>query len=305
MFAILCPGQGSQSPGMLDPFTSEPITGELIRESEDLLGKDLLSISRDPSLINKTTNTQLLMFLSSICAARLWFDLGGGDPVFVAGHSLGEYSALTISGVINFSDALKIVDLRSRAMEESCQVESMMLAVMGLNSLEVENLCEEVSTTDDPVSVANYNSELQNVVAGTKVAVERLREKLGRARSVVIPMSVPSHCILMKPAVDRLKVALESVKFNKPKFPVIQNLRAEVFEEVSEIRRALVDQLVHPVRWLETIEFLVKREVLVHLECGAGKVLSPLSKRIDKRIKTFLMANPELIRLAIEEIKMN
>ncbi|MFN2097128.1 ACP S-malonyltransferase [Pantoea agglomerans] len=285
-FAFVFPGQGSQTVGMLTELAATyPLVEETLREASDALGYDLWQlVSQGPAEeLNKTWQTQPALLAASVAIYRVWQQQGGEQPALMAGHSLGEYSALVCAGVLNFADAVKLVELRGKLMQEAVpEGTGAMQAIIGLDDAAIRKACEE-SAQGQVVSPVNFNSPGQVVIAGNKEAVERAGaacKAAGAKRALPLPVSVPSHCALMKPAADKLAVALESITFNAPAVPVINNVDVKAETDAAAIRHALVRQLYSPVRWTESVEAMAAQGVTQLLEMGPGKVLTGLTKRI-------------------------
>lgn len=285
-FAFVFPGQGSQTVGMLTELAATyPLVEETFREASDALGYDLWQlVSQGPAEeLNKTWQTQPALLAASVAIYRVWQQQGGEQPALMAGHSLGEYSALVCAGVLNFADAVKLVELRGKLMQEAVpEGTGAMQAIIGLDDAAIRKACEE-SAQGQVVSPVNFNSPGQVVIAGNKEAVERAGaacKAAGAKRALPLPVSVPSHCALMKPAADKLAVALESITFNAPAVPVINNVDVKAETDAAAIRHALVLQLYSPVRWTESVEAMAAQGVTQLLEMGPGKVLTGLTKRI-------------------------
>jgi [acyl-carrier-protein] S-malonyltransferase len=285
-FAFVFPGQGSQTVGMLTELAATyPLVEETFREASDALGYDLWQlVSQGPAEeLNKTWQTQPALLAASVAIYRVWQQQGGEQPALMAGHSLGEYSALVCAGVLNFADAVKLVELRGKLMQEAVpEGTGAMQAIIGLDDAAIRKACEE-SAQGQVVSPVNFNSPGQVVIAGNKEAVERAGaacKAAGAKRALPLPVSVPSHCALMKPAADKLAVALESITFNAPAVPVINNVDVKAETDAAAIRHALVRQLYSPVRWTESVEAMAAQGVTQLLEMGPGKVLTGLAKRI-------------------------
>ncbi|NYS29547.1 ACP S-malonyltransferase [Pantoea sp. WMus005] len=284
--AFVFPGQGSQTVGMLTELAATyPLVEETFREASDALGYDLWQlVSQGPAEeLNKTWQTQPALLAASVAIYRVWQQQGGEKPVLMAGHSLGEYSALVCAGVLNFADAVKLVELRGKLMQEAVpEGTGAMQAIIGLDDAAIRKACEE-SAQGQVVSPVNFNSPGQVVIAGNKEAVERAGaacKAAGAKRALPLPVSVPSHCALMKPAADKLAVALENITFNAPAVPVINNVDVKAETDAVAIRHALVRQLYSPVRWTESVEAMAAQGVTQLLEMGPGKVLTGLAKRI-------------------------
>lgn len=285
-FAFVFPGQGSQNVGMLaDLAAAYPLVEETFREASDTLGYDLWQlVSQGPAEeLNKTWQTQPALLAASVAIYRVWQQQGGEQPVLMAGHSLGEYSALVCAGVLNFADAIKLVELRGKLMQEAVpEGTGAMQAIIGLDDAAIRQACEE-SAQGQVVSPVNFNSPGQVVIAGNKEAVERAGAACiaaGAKRALPLPVSVPSHCALMKPAADKLAIALQDITFNAPSVPLINNVDVKAESDADAIRHALVRQLYSPVRWTESVEAMASQGVTQLMEMGPGKVLTGLTKRI-------------------------
>lgn len=285
-FAFVFPGQGSQTVGMLaDLAAAYPAVEATFREASDVLGYDLWQlVSQGPAEeLNKTWQTQPALLAASLAIYRVWQQQGGQLPALMAGHSLGEYSALVCAGVLNFADAIKLVELRGKLMQEAVpEGTGAMQAIIGLDDAAIAKACEE-SAQGQVVSPVNFNSPGQVVIAGNKEAVERAGaacKAAGAKRALPLPVSVPSHCALMKPAADKLALTLENITFNAPAVPVINNVDVKAETDADAIRHALIRQLYSPVRWTESVEAMAAQGVTQLIEMGPGKVLTGLTKRI-------------------------
>jgi len=283
--ALVFPGQGSQSVGMMKGFADRAIVQQTFREAADLVGVDYWAmVSEGPAeLLGQTVNTQPLMLVAGVACWRAWQEAGGPMPAWFAGHSLGEYTALVAAGAMRFEDAVPLVRLRAQAMQEAVpEGTGGIAAILGLDEAKLREVCEQAAQ-GEVLEPANLNSPGQVVIAGHRAAVERgmaLAREKGAKRAVMLPMSAPSHCSLMKPAAEKLRARLEAIEIRKPQIPVIHNRYVESFDDPAKIRAALVEQLYSPVRWIETIELLGRKGVQRVVECGPGKVLTGLSKRI-------------------------
>ncbi|TKF23804.1 ACP S-malonyltransferase [Vibrio genomosp. F6] len=287
-FAIVFPGQGSQALGMLaDLGEKYDVVKQTFSEASDVLGYDLWALIQDGPVenLNETFRTQPALLAASVAIWRVWQELGLEQPVNLAGHSLGEYSALVCAGVIDFKQAIKLVELRGQLMQEAVPAGvGAMYAIIGLGDEAIAKACEEAAQ-DEVVSPVNFNSPGQVVIAGNKAAVERagvLCKEAGAKRALPLPVSVPSHCALMKPAADKLAIALEELEFNTPALPVINNVDVAAETDPAKIKEALVRQLYSPVRWTEGVQAMNEQGVEKLLELGPGKVLTGLTKRIVK-----------------------
>jgi len=285
-FAYVFPGQGSQTVGMLAELAAEnPQVEATFREASDALGYDLWQlVQQGPAEeLNKTWQTQPALLAASVAIYRVLQSKNVVQPSMMAGHSLGEYSALVCAGVLNFADAIKLVELRGKLMQEAVpEGTGAMQAIIGLDDASIRKACEE-SAQGQVVSPVNFNSPGQVVIAGNKEAVERAGtacKAAGAKRALPLPVSVPSHCALMKPAADKLAVALEAITFSAPSVPVVNNVDVKCETEGAAIRSALVRQLYSPVRWTESVEFIAAQGVEQLLEVGPGKVLTGLTKLI-------------------------
>ncbi|MEZ9672536.1 ACP S-malonyltransferase [Vibrio lentus] len=287
-FAIVFPGQGSQAIGMLADLGEQyDVVKKTFAEASEALGYDLWALVQDGPVenLNETFRTQPALLTASVAIWRVWQELGLEQPANLAGHSLGEYSALVCAGVIDFKEAIKLVELRGQLMQEAVPAGvGAMYAIIGLDDEAIAKACEEAAQ-DEVVSPVNFNSPGQVVIAGNKTAVERagaLCKEAGAKRALPLPVSVPSHCALMKPAADKLAVALEALEFNAPALPVINNVDVIAETDPTKIKSALVRQLYSPVRWTEGVQAMNEQGVEKLLELGPGKVLTGLTKRIVK-----------------------
>ncbi|MDE1481263.1 ACP S-malonyltransferase [Xenorhabdus bovienii] len=285
-FAMVFPGQGSQSLGMLADLATEfPLVEQTFAEASAVLGYDLWALVQQGTAeeLNKTWKTQPALLAASVTIWRIWQQKGGKQPSMMAGHSLGEYSALVCAGVIEFQQAIRLVELRGKLMQEAIsEGQGAMYAIIGLDNESIAKACEE-SAQGQVVSPVNFNSPGQVVIAGEKEAVERAGaacKAAGAKRALPLAVSVPSHCALMKSAADQLAAALQSIVFNQPQFPVVNNVDVKVEESADAIRDALVRQLYNPVRWTESVEYIAAQGTEQLLEMGPGKVLTGLTKRI-------------------------
>lgn len=287
--AFVFPGQGSQVEGMLSDCAHLPSIQTTLAEANEALGYDLASIILNGTKVelDRTEITQPALLTVSTALWRLWCEQSEIRPILLAGHSLGEYSALVASNAINFSDAVRLVSLRGQYMQEAVPVGSGgMAAILGLDDASVIQICEEVAE-GEVLSAVNFNSPGQVVIAGTKEAVDRgciLAKERGARRALPLPVSAPSHCALMKPAAERLAIKLQEINMITPSLPIIHNVDVSVHNKVDEVIRALTEQLYQPVRWTETIQEMSHRDITHVIECGPGKVLAGLIKRIDKTL---------------------
>ena len=304
-FAIAFAGQGSQSVGMMAGFADLPIVRRTFDEASEILKLDIWAMAEvgPAELQNQTVNTQPLMLCAGVATFRAWQDRLGSAPAFFAGHSLGEYTALVAAGAIDFGDALKLVRLRAQAMQEAVpEGIGGIAAVLGLDAEQVLAVCLEAAE-GQVLEAVNLNSPGQVVIAGHKTAVERgmaLAKLRGAKRALMLPMSVPSHCVLMKPAADKLAVALNAISCNVPAIPVLQNADVRTFSSAADIKQALVEQLYRPVRWVETIQAISAAGVATVVECVPGKVLSGLNKRIDANLGCLAVSDTASLLAAID-----
>nr|WP_173069145.1 ACP S-malonyltransferase [Sulfurimicrobium lacus] len=283
--AFVFPGQGSQSLGMMQGFDALPVVRETFEEAGTVLKQDLWQLVASGPLeaLNQTVNTQPAMLAAGVAVYRAWQRVGGNQPAFMAGHSLGEYSALVASGALTFADALPLVRYRAEVMQEAvAEGVGGMAAILGLDDDAVRAVCAEAAQ-GEVLEAVNFNSPGQVVIAGNKAAVERgmeLAKSRGAKRALPLPVSVPSHCSLMKPAAEKLAQYLQTVKLNAPQVAVLHNADVKSYSSEADIKDALVRQLYQPVRWVETIQALAAAGVTHVAECGPGKVLAGLNKRI-------------------------
>jgi [acyl-carrier-protein] S-malonyltransferase len=302
-FAFVFPGQGSQAVGMLDAWGDHPAVREVLTEAADTLGENLGQlIAQGPKdLLDLTTNTQPVMLAASIACYRAWLAEGGAEPVAVAGHSLGEYSALVAAGVLTLRDALPLVRFRAQAMQTATPVGSgAMAAVLGLDDEAVVTGCAEAQSSFgadsvEVVQAANFNGPGQVVISGSKAAVDKACDILkakGAKRALPLAVSAPFHSALMKPAADELADRLESVSFAAPRMAMVNNIDVAVEVDPERIRDALVRQAYGPVRWTACVQAIAARGVTHLVECGPGKVLAGMTKRIDASLVGSAMFDP-------------
>jgi [acyl-carrier-protein] S-malonyltransferase len=294
--AMVFPGQGSQSVGMLAPYGDAPVIRDTLAEASDILKQDIgRLIAEGPAEdLSSTVNTQPVMVTAGICAWRLWRELGGAEPALVAGHSLGEYTALVAAGAISFSDCLPLVRLRASAMQAAVpQGQGAMAAILGLEDETVRALCAEAAG-NEVCEAVNFNAPSQVVIAGHAAAVKRAMEAAkarGAKRALPLPVSAPFHSSLMAPAAARLREALSAIAVGAPRIAVVHNVDAKSHADPQEIRKTLVSQADHPVRWVECVKAMAGQGVTHVFECGPGKVLAPLIKRIDERLQGLALAD--------------
>lgn len=305
--AVVFPGQGSQALGMLaDLAAAYPIVEETFAEASSALGYNLWElVQQGPAEeLNKTWQTQPALLAASVAIWRVWQQSNGTKPAFLAGHSLGEYSALVCAGVLDFKQAISLVELRGKLMQEAVpEGTGAMSAIIGLDNDAIAKACEE-SAQGQVVSPVNFNSPGQVVIAGHKDAVERAGaacKAAGAKRALPLPVSVPSHCALMKPAADKMAVALEDVTFSEPQYPVVNNVDVKVETSPEAIRSALVRQLYNPVRWTESVEFMAAQGVEHLVEVGPGKVLTGLTKRIVDTLTAAAVNDTASLTAALEQ----
>jgi [acyl-carrier-protein] S-malonyltransferase len=306
-FALVFPGQGSQSVGMMKGYADLPIIQETFSEASDILHEDFWAmVNNGPSdSLNLTTNTQPLMLMSGIAVYRAWKNLGGADPSFIAGHSLGEYTALVVSGAMSFKDALSVVRFRGEAMQQAVpEGTGKMAAILGLDDNVIQAVCSEISRNSENESLepANFNSPGQVVIAGHKNAVLRgieLAKEKGAKMAVLLPMSVPSHCSLMASAAEKMQQRLETITLLVPSIPIIHNADVKQHNNSTNIKNILVKQLCIPVRWTETISAFNTENVTHIAECGPGKILTGLNKRINKNLQNIALSDTNALQQAL------
>lgn len=304
-FAFFFPGQGSQSLGMMNGFAEQAVVKATFDEASTVLGQDLWAMinGEDTELIGQTVNTQPIMLAAGIATYRAYLEAGGRRPDVVAGHSLGEYTALVAAEALDFADAVKLVRLRAELMQSAVpQGVGAMAAILGLEDEQVKTLCAQAAQ-GEVVEAVNFNSPGQIVIAGNTAAVERAMaaaKEAGAKRALPLPVSVPSHCSLMKPAADKLAEALKTVTIQTPQIRVIHNADVAAYNDAEKIKDALVRQLYSPVRWTETVNALVSDGITESAECGPGKVLAGLAKRINKAAICSALTNAEQVAAFIE-----
>ena len=306
-FAFVFPGQGSQSVGMLDAWGDHPAVRRTLAEASAALGEDIAALIHDgpKELLELTTNTQPVMLTAAIACYNAWRAEGGAEPAAVAGHSLGEYSALVAAGVLTLADASKLVRLRAQAMQQAVPVGAgAMAAILGLDAGVVREVCAAVAAdTGEVVAPANFNDPKQTVIAGSKAGVDRACEALkaaGAKRALLLAVSAPFHSSLMKPAAEALRERLKSVEIRTPTIPVVNNVDVATPADPDAIRDALYRQAYGPVRWVEVVQALRSRGLQHVIECGPGKVLSGLVKRIDGEMISMTLLDPASLNDAKE-----
>lgn len=305
--AMVFPGQGSQSVGMLaDLAQAYPVVEQTFDEASKALGYDLWQLTQQGPAeeLNKTWQTQPALLAASVAIWRVWQQQGGEPPALMAGHSLGEYSALVCAGVLDFAAAVKLVELRGKLMQEAVPAGTgAMSAIIGLDNDAIALACEQAAQ-GQVVAPVNFNSPGQVVIAGHKEAVERAGaacKAAGAKRALPLPVSVPSHCALMKPAADKLAQALEAIEFNAPQIPVINNVDVRAETDAAVIRQALVRQLYNPVQWTQTVEYLARQGAEHLIEVGPGKVLTGLTKRIVDTLSGSAVNDPASLNAALDK----
>ncbi len=312
--ALVFPGQGSQTVGMMQAFADSKVVTDAFAEASDALGQDLWKlVAEGPAdQLSATVNTQPVMLTAGVAVYRAWLAVGGPAPAWVAGHSLGEYTALVAAGVIAFKDAVPLVRFRAQAMQEAVPVGTgAMAAILGLDDDAVRAACAEASQTGlagvaEVVEAVNFNAPNQVVIAGDKAAVERgaaACKAKGAKRALMLPVSAPFHSSLLKPAAERLAEYLKNVTFNLPVIPVVNNVDVAVVNDPVAIKAALARQACNPVRWVEVIKHLAAAGVTHVAECGPGKVLAGLTPRIDKGLQGFAVTDPASLALALDALK--
>lgn len=304
-FAFFFPGQGSQSLNMMSGFDGVSIVRDTFDEASNILGQDLWAMMNgdDTEIIGQTINTQPLMLAAGVATYRAYLAAGGKTPSVVAGHSLGEYSALVAAGCLKFADAVKLVRLRAELMQSAVpQGVGAMAAILGLDDDVVRQVCASAEQ-GEVCEAVNFNSIGQVVIAGNTAAVNRAMsaaKEAGAKRALLLPVSVPSHCRLMKPAAEKLAIALQDITLTTPQIRVIHNADVASYNDVAQIKDALVRQLYSPVRWTETVQLLVREGITQSAECGPGKVLAGLAKRIEKEAVCTALVSQDAVTAFIE-----
>lgn len=303
--AFVFPGQGSQKVGMLaDIAAVEPVVGQSFEEASDALGYDMWDLVQNGSQesLNLTENTQPLLLTASVAMWRVWQARGGAKPSFMAGHSLGEFSALVCADSLSFSDAVKLVRARGQFMQTAVPVgEGAMAAVLGLDDSAIIDICK-ASSGAGVVEAVNFNAPGQVVIAGHVAAVDQAIAALkeaGAKRAMPLPVSAPFHTSLMQPAAEKLSDAINAIEWRAPSVPVVHNVHGQTESDPAAIRELLVRQLYSPVKWVDCVNAMVKQGVTTTLECGPGKVLSGLSKRIDKSLNCLNIEDPASLDAAL------
>jgi len=307
--AFVFPGQGSQSVGMMNGYHGLPIVRETFEEAGEILKQDLWAMVASGSAeeLNLTVNTQPVMLAAGVAVFRAWNALQGARPTVLAGHSLGEYTALVASGALSFADALPLVRFRAQAMQEAvAEGVGGMAAILGLDDDAVRAVCAEAAQ-GEVLEAVNFNSPGQVVIAGHKTAVERgmaLAKKKGAKRALPLPVSVPSHCALMRPAADALTQRLRTISIKAPQIPVVHNADVKSYGDESGIKDALARQLYSPVRWAETVRSFADQGIVTLAECGPGKVLAGLNRRIDGNMQAFALSDEAALRQALDTLRI-
>ncbi|MDS1140950.1 ACP S-malonyltransferase [Pusillimonas sp. SM2304] len=306
--AFVFPGQGSQSVGMLDAWAGNTSVQGVLSQASDALGQDLAGlIAAGPGEeLNLTTNTQPVMLAAAVAVYRAWIDAGGLPPSLVAGHSLGEYSALTAANALNLDDAVRVVRIRADAMQAAVPVGTGgMAAILGLDDDVVRAVCAQAAQ-GEIVEAVNFNAPAQVVIAGHKSAVERaceLAKAEGAKRALVLPVSAPFHSSLLKPAAQVLERALDAIDIAAPAIPLINNVDVASPSGPADIKGALVRQAWHPVRWVEILQAMKAQGVTHVVECGPGKVLNGLTKRIDRDLVGLAITDPASLQAALDTLQ--
>ena len=307
-FAFVFPGQGSQAVGMMKAFADSPAVRQTFDEASQALGEDLWQlVAEGPAdALNLTVNTQPVMLTTGFAAYRAWQEAGGPAPDVVAGHSLGEYTALVVSGVIAFRDAVPLVRFRAQAMQDAVPAGTgAMAAILGLDDDAVRKACSE-SEAGEVVEAVNFNAPSQVVIAGNKAAVERAAaaaKSAGARRALVLPVSAPFHSSLLKPAAERLAQYMENVRFEPPRIPIVNNVDVALESKPAAIKAALARQACRPVRWVEVLRAIAALGISAVVECGPGKVLSGLTKRIEAGLESHAITDPASLGQALEALK--
>ena len=302
-FAFVFPGQGSQSVGMLDAWGEHPAVKQTLQEASDALGEDIAHLIKEgpKEALALTTNTQPVMLVAGVAAYRAWLAEGGAPPAVVAGHSLGEYSALVAAEVLTLAQAAPLVRLRAAAMQEAVPVGvGAMAAILGLDADRVIEGCSQAQATfgagsAEVVEAVNFNDAAQTVIAGSKAAVDKACEMLkalGAKRALPLPVSAPFHSSLMKPAAEKLRDKLATLSLGAPRIPVINNIDVAVEDSAERIRDALYRQAFGPVRWVQCVQAIKARGVHTLVECGPGKVLAGMTRRIDAELTGVALYDP-------------
>jgi [acyl-carrier-protein] S-malonyltransferase len=307
-FAFVFPGQGSQSVGMMQPFAESRAVHAVFDEAADALKQDLWKLVTEgpPDALSSTVNTQPLMLTAGYAVYRAWREAGGAEPAVVAGHSLGEYTALVAAGALAFRDALPLVRFRAQAMQEAVPVgEGAMAAILGLEDDVVRAACQEAAQ-GQVVEAVNFNAPSQVVIAGHKAAVERgvaAAKAHGAKRAMMLPVSAPFHSSLLRPAADKLASCLEKVLVSAPRIPVVNNVDVATESDPQRIKDALARQACKPVRWVEVVRHMAAKGITHIVECGPGKVLAGMTRRIDGVLQSHALADAQSLQQALQALK--
>jgi [acyl-carrier-protein] S-malonyltransferase len=307
-FAFVFPGQGSQAIGMMQPFAQSKAARAVFAEASEALGRDLWKLAAEGPAedLNSTVNTQPVMLAAGYAAYRAWREAGGPEPAMVAGHSLGEYTALVAADALAFRDAVPLVRYRAQAMQEAVPAgEGAMAALLGLDEVAVGAACEEAAQ-GQVVEPVNFNAPGQIVIAGHKAAVERgvaAAKERGARRAVMLPVSAPFHSSLLKPAADRLAAYLEAINVGAPRIPVVNNVDVALESDPRRIKDALARQACHPVRWVEVVRRIAGAGIAHVAECGPGRVLAGLTKRIESGLQGYAVADPQSLDQTLQALK--
>jgi [acyl-carrier-protein] S-malonyltransferase len=303
-YALVFPGQGSQSRGMMNAYAEYSVVRDTFAEASDALKQDLWQLVAEGSdaELNATVNTQPVMLTAGVAVYRAWQSLNAPTPTMMAGHSLGEYTALVAAGALKFADALPLVRYRAECMQQAVpEGVGGIAAILGLDDAVVREVCKEAAQ-NEVLEAVNYNSPGQIVIAGNRAAVERgmeLAKARGAKRALMLPMSVPSHCSLLKGAAEKLRAYLDNVTMQTPAVPVIHNADVKSYSDAASIKDALVRQLYSPVRWVETVQYFGTQGISHNLECAPGKVLVGLNKRIDTNQQALTLNDGAALQAAL------
>ena len=303
-FAFVFPGQGSQSRGMMNGYADFAAVRETFTEASDILKQDLWQLVAEgaDADLNATVNTQPIMLAAGVAVYRAWQSQSGAKPTLMAGHSLGEYTALVVAGALSFADALPLVRFRAQCMQEAVpEGKGGIAAILGLDDEAVRAVCAE-GAQGQVLEAVNFNSPGQVVIAGDRAAVERgmeIAKAKGAKRALMLPMSVPSHCSLLKGAAEKMRAQLDKVVVNAPVIPVLHNADVAAYSDAAKIKDALVRQLYSPVRWVETVQAFGKQGITHNVECAPGKVLAGLNKRIDTNQQALTINDGEALKAVL------
>ena len=307
-FALVFPGQGSQAVGMMQSFAESSVVRSVFSEASEALGEDLwkLVAAGPAETLNSTVNTQPVMLTAGYAVYRAWLEAGGEQPSMVAGHSLGEYTALVAAGVIAFGDAVPLVRFRAQAMQEAVPAGTgAMAAILGLADAAARKACSDAAA-GEVVEAVNFNAPSQVVIAGHRTAVERAAvaaKAAGARRAVMLPVSAPFHSSLLEPAAQRLADYMARVTFTPPRIPVLNNVDVALLEDPEAIKGALARQACNPVRWVEVIRAMAAAGVTSVAECGPGKVLAGLTRRIEPGLQSHAIADPHSLAQTLEALQ--